>query len=56
MADAGLPIWIRCPMCEDFWCTHHGEHAHDCECGSIDDLLAVGIDPYRIPAGLGWHE
>lgn len=49
LATVAMPIWSRCPMCEDYWCSQHGQHAADCECGDIESLAEVGIDPYRIP-------
>lgn len=35
--------WIPCECCENFLCTIHGTHAHDCECPPIDEW---DIDPY----------
>ena len=36
---AELPAWIPCPCCENYWCTIHGKHAHECECPPIEDWL-----------------
>ena len=37
------PAWVKCPCCENFFCTIHRMHAHDCECPEIDDWT---VDPY----------
>lgn len=29
--------WMPCPCCEEWICTIHGEHAHDCECPGIEE-------------------
>ncbi len=31
------PAWMPCQCCEDFLCTIHDCHAHDCECPPIED-------------------
>jgi predicted component of type VI protein secretion system len=41
-----LPAWVRCPACDDFICTIHKKHAHDCRCASIDTWARRGLDPY----------
>jgi hypothetical protein len=33
-------------MCGNYWCTIHGQHAHDCPCPGIEEWEADGIDPY----------
>lgn len=38
-----LPAWLPCPCCEDFLCTIHRMHAHDCECPAIEEWET---DPY----------
>jgi len=43
------PTWVRCDMCEDFLCTVHGGHAHDCECPVIDEWAEGGYSPYDTP-------
>lgn len=43
--EASVPAWIPCPACDDFWCTIHREHAHDCRCPHQTDW-PDGIDPY----------
>jgi hypothetical protein len=41
------PAWVKCPNCDDFWCSIHHMHAYDCECPSIDTWIRVRkIDPY----------
>lgn len=40
------PRWVRCPDCDDFFCTLHQEHAYDCECPTLEELLEEGTDPY----------
>jgi hypothetical protein len=43
------PAWIPCDCCENFLCTIHGMHAHDCPCPPIEEW---STDPYR-PARRG---
>jgi len=39
-----FPAWIPCPEgCENFLCTIHHQHAHDCQCPEIDGW---NCDPY----------
>ena len=33
-----IPLWIPCPECENFWCTMHQIHAHDCICPAIEEM------------------
>jgi hypothetical protein len=40
--------WIPCPCCDDYLCTIHGEHVHDCPCPPIEEWED---DPYT-PSGL----
>ena len=40
------PAWIPCPCCENFLCTIHGMHAHDCPCPPVDEWPT---DPYADP-------
>ena len=28
---------IPCTSCEDYWCTLHAMHAHDCPCPPIEE-------------------
>lgn len=43
------PCWMPC-SCENYWCVKHGQHAHDCDCPSIDEW--GDVDPYLpLPAG-----
>jgi len=46
-----LPTWIPCPYCQDFWCTIHQAHAHDCECPDLQTWDEGGMNPYdqRLP-------
>jgi len=37
------PAWVKCPCCENFFCTIHRMHVHDCACPEIDDWT---VDPY----------
>lgn len=37
------PAWIRCPDCENYLCTIHQEHAHDCPCPPVEEWET---DPY----------
>ena len=36
-------IWEHCTCCGNFWCNLHDQHAHDCDCPSVEDWE---IDPY----------
>lgn len=38
------PAWIPCDCCDNYICTIHGMHAHECECPPIDEW--GDIDPY----------
>lgn len=38
--------WIRCDLCEDFFCTIHDEHVADCPYPGIEEWADMGIDPY----------
>lgn len=40
--------WIRCPCCENFFCTIHKMHAHDCQCPPIEEWK---VDPYSDGTG-----
>lgn len=42
------PAWIPCDCCENFICTIHWIHAHDCECPPIDEWMT---DPYSTGGG-----
>ena len=39
------PAWVRCPSCDDFYCSNHRAHVYDCECPGVDEW--GGVDPYR---------
>lgn len=36
-------MWVRCGGCDDFYCTRHDAHVHDCDCPEIQDWES---DPY----------
>ena len=38
------PAWMPCPDCDNFICTIHKQHAHDCECPAIEEWA---VDPYE---------
>ena len=40
------PAWMPCQCCDDFLCTIHGEHVHECPCPPIDTWARKKIDPY----------
>jgi hypothetical protein len=40
------PAWVACPCCEDYLCTIHGMHAHECPCPEVSEWEA---DPYSTP-------
>lgn len=37
------PAWVKCECCDEFICSIHSTHAHECECPPIEDW---GVDPY----------
>jgi hypothetical protein len=37
------PAWMPCLCCDEWVCTIHGEHVHDCDCPPIEDWET---DPY----------
>ena len=45
-----VPVWERCPCCEDYWCNLHETHAFQCGCPPVDDWQADldGRMPYDI--------
>ena len=38
-----IVAWIRCPDCEECWCTIHKMHAFECPCPPIEEWKT---DPY----------
>ena len=42
----GMPLWIECDMCEDFWCTLHDAHVWECPCPEIDMFAEFDVCPY----------
>lgn len=41
------PAWVPCDCCDNFICTIHGGHAHDCDCPPLDVWDAdLGMVPY----------
>ena len=47
MANNGGP-WIKCAHCDNWFCMIHEQHAHECECPSVDEWTA---DPYNVDDG-----
>lgn len=43
------PAWVRCRFCEDYLCTFHGRHVHECPCPAIEDWMEEGLNPYFDP-------
>jgi hypothetical protein len=39
------PAWVKCPSCEDFYCSIHNCHAYDCSCPAIEKWKK---DPYSV--------
>ena len=37
------PAWVKCSWCEDYWCTIHEDHVHNCPCPAIEHW---DVDPY----------
>ena len=40
------PAWTPCHQCENFLCSIHGGHAHDCSCPPLEVWDELGINPY----------
>jgi hypothetical protein len=38
-----LAPWVPCRCCDNFWCTVHQRHVHDCPCPPIEEWET---DPY----------
>ena len=36
-------MWVPCDSCENYWCTEHQMHVHDCPCPPIEEW---DEDPY----------
>jgi len=47
-AARSTPAWIPCRCCENYICTLHGEHAHDCECPPIEEWDSDPYAPWTI--------
>jgi hypothetical protein len=46
--DGKSPAWEKCPCCENYLCTIHGEHAHDCRCPPIEEWSESPYEPRTI--------
>lgn len=43
-----VPAWQKCECCDDYVCNvHPGQHAHDCDCPSIDAWAEENVYPYE---------
>ena len=40
-----MPAWIKCPHCEEYFCTLHLKHVPDCKCPPIEEWP---VDPYGV--------
>ncbi len=40
------PAWMPCTCCDEWICTIHAEHVHDCDCPPIESWIEVNSDPY----------
>ena len=38
--------WVPCNCCDNFWCTSHKKHAHECECPPAEEWTT---NPYAVP-------
>jgi len=43
------PAWFACDFCENFICSFHHMHAHDCDCPSLETWLDFNLCPYDDP-------
>lgn len=41
--DDGSPAWVKCRLCDCYWCTIHKTHAYNCDCPPIEEWE---VDPY----------
>ena len=39
------PAWVKCDHCEDYICTIHMSHAHECECPPIEEWEQSPYEP-----------
>jgi DNA (cytosine-5)-methyltransferase 1 len=39
------PAWIKCPCCENYLCTIHEMHAHDCTCPAVAEWQTSPYQP-----------
>ena len=47
-----FPAWVKCDDCDNYLCTYHGKHAHDCpedECPGLELWDELGLNPYTDP-------
>lgn len=49
------PAWIKCPDCDDFYCTIHEAHVADCKCPCIETWALRGVDPYTAGGKRRWE-
>lgn len=31
------PIWFKCEVCEDWYCSIHDKHVAECDCPSVEE-------------------
>jgi hypothetical protein len=41
--------WLRCECCEDYRCTIHGTHVHECPCPAREEWFQSPYDPGSTP-------
>lgn len=44
------PAWMPCQCCEDYLCTIHGVHVHDCECPPLEEWETDPYGPSSTPS------
>jgi hypothetical protein len=45
--------WVRCDLCEDWWCYRHGQHVYDCDCPPIEEWTYDPYTEWRTPVDHG---
>ena len=41
----GMPAWVQCFCCEDYWCNLHSKHVFECDCPPVGSWNE-DVDPY----------
>ena len=48
MAQNEKAAWVQCPCCDNFVCSIHGVHVHECVCPPLEVWdSGLGMNPYE---------